>query len=100
MLQFLFGVKYARLICQNQTLHSKPLLAVRLFTQTGLKCKEELAHLERRRHPKSGIPKKGPSWWESSKKQMGEEWEKAVAGAVFLGFSLLFVKGVRKLLIY
>ena len=100
MLQFLFGVKFARPIIKTRTFLSRPLLAVRFFTQTGFKSKEEFAHLERRTRPKSGIPKKGSTWWESSKKQMGEEWEKAVAGVVFLGFSLLFVKGVRRLLIY
>ena len=98
MLKFLLGVKFARPICKTQIFLSRPMVAVRFFTQTGFKSKEEFAHLERRTRPKSGIPKKGPTWWESSKKQMGEEWEKAVAGVVFLGFSLLFVKGVRGLL--
>ena len=92
----LFAVKFARPICQNQTFqHSRPLLAVRFFTHTGFKSRRESAHLEQH---KSRIPKKEPTWLESSQKQMGEEWQKAIAVAVFLGFSLLFVKGVRRTL--
>jgi len=87
----LFAVKFARPICQNQTFqHSRPLLAVRFFTHTGFKSRRESAHLEQH---KSRIPKKEPTWLESSQKQMGEEWQKALGVVVFLGFSLLFVKG-------
>ena len=95
----LFAMKFARPICQNQSFHhSRPMLAVRFFTHTVLKSREESAHLERRTRLKSGIPKKGPTWWESSRKQIGEEWQKALGFAVFLGFSLLFVKAVRRIL--
>jgi len=99
---FLTGVKFARPICHNRTFHSRPLLAVRFFSQTGFKSNEETAHLERRRRQKSGIPKKekGPTWWESTRKQwwestrkqLGEEWQKAFAGAVFIGIGLFFAQ--------
>ena len=93
---FLRGVKFARPICHNHTSNSRSLLVVRLFTQTGFKSNKETAHLEKRMRQTSGIPKKGPTWWESTRKQLGEEWQKAFAGAVFIGSMLFFVQGVSK----
>ena len=94
MLLCRFGIKFARPICNHQIFDSRPLFAVSFFTRTSFKGREDSVHLERRTRPKSRIPKKEATWWESSRKQLGEEWEKALGGALLIGFSLLFMTQV------
>ena len=86
---FLLEAKFAQTaFCQRHYISRRNLQMLRFFSQASPQRKEESDHIMRPLKHKSRIPKKGPSFWERTQKEYGEQWEKALAGVLLIGMGM------------
>ena len=86
---FLLEAKFAQTaFCQRHHISRRNLQMLRFFSQASLQRKDESEHIMKPLKHKSRIPKKGPSFWERTQKEYGEQWEKALAGVLLIGMGM------------
>ena len=86
---YLLEAKFAQIACcQRHHISRRNLHMSGFFSQASLQRKDESEHTMRPLKHKSRIPKKGPSFWERTQKEYGEQWEKALAGVLLIGMGM------------
>ena len=86
---YLLEAKFAQIACcQRHHISRRNLHMSGFFSQASLQRKDESEHIMRPLKHKSRIPKKGPSFWERTQKEYGEQWEKALAGVLLIGMGM------------